>query len=56
MPESETAKAVQTMKDNGCGCIKYEGFTARSMPEPHKVWQRVFCISARHTTGCSPRA
>ena len=44
MPESETAKAVQTMKDNGCGCIKYEGFTAGSMPEPHKVWERVFSI------------
>lgn len=44
MPESETANAVQAMKDAGCSCIKYEGFTPGSMPEPHKVWERVYSI------------
>jgi len=44
MPEAETAKAVQALKDAGCSCVKYEGFTAGSMPEPHKVWERVYSI------------
>lgn len=44
MPEIETANAVQAMKDAGCSCIKYEGFTPGSMPEPHKVWERVYSI------------
>ena len=30
MPEAETAKAVQALKDAGCSCVKYEGFTAGS--------------------------
>lgn len=44
VPESETARAVQTLKDNGCNAVKYEGFTEGSMPEPHKVWERVYSI------------
>lgn len=44
MPESETANAVQALKDAGSGSVKYEGFTPGSMPEPHKVWERVYSI------------
>lgn len=44
VPESETANAVQALKDAGCKCIKYEGFSEGSMPEPHKVWERVYSI------------
>ena len=44
IPEAETAKAVQTLKDNGSAAIRYEAFQVGSMPEPHKVWERVYSI------------
>lgn len=54
MPEAETAKAVQALKDAGCSCVKYEGFTAGSMPEPHKRYGSVCTASALPITGCLP--
>ena len=54
MPEAETAKAVQALKDAGCSCVKYEGFTAGSMPEAPQGLGAGCTASAPPITGCSP--
>lgn len=42
VPEAETAKAIQALKDAGSNCAKYEDFTPGSVTPSHAVWEPAF--------------
>ena len=44
IPEEETAKAVQALKDAGNNCTQYEVWTAGSITPAHEIWNRVYQI------------